>query len=656
MDELKEIFDVTPTITREIYNLLVKIAEGGIQCAPDEADDADDLAATKALIDAVKAGTNDALKAELNAYGADAIDLEAKYYDYMAKYAEAVAKLAGEEIKAEMDAINATLMTPESELAATWLKYTAWEKAAGNDAADVEGFEATVILYAANIVRVDALVLAKAEAEALNARIEAFAASVAEYASTKANKVAKDELTEDVEEWIAVYFSGDYAAEIEANTVNYQMLNVAAFEAACDAFDAAMAEAMTHAADFILAVENVGNVTLLSWDEIELAQTFYLVWVKDQGVNNFDFMFSEDAAPEDYYKTLITYMSEFDALKVAAKDAYVSAKATADTVNAANINLYSTELNALIKWYKDYTFVNGVAVFDNTTFAGVEGFSEDALAKFVDVADGYKLDKDLVITADTYKALTDLKAVQDKLIADKTAETEALKAQIAAIGDVFVDADTAKNTAEAAVVAAREAYTTWKNGTDADGDTIIQNAVADACTKFVVDNYAVLTAAEAKIVDLKAAAADIKADIAALAYTDAEMDLADLPVDFDAEAYYTTVVAIAADVEAFKTANGGIRGMITDAELAELAAAELIVTKYAALLEVYDIYVTKVAEVDADADIEADDKAAIKVDLATAFNATKSLIERADNVDDIVDIVDRVEMEFDAVINGEVLN
>lgn len=646
MDELKATLAANPTITGEIYALLNEIVKDGVNCAPAEKDDATNLAKAKALIDGVKAGTNDELKAELNAYGADDIDLEAKYNEYKALYDAAVAKLNGEAIKAEMDKLNEGLMTFETDITAfnaTYLKFRAWEDAAGNDHTKIDGFVATLEAFVANMERVADLKVAKTEAEALNARIEAFAKSVADYASTKANFDAKKALTADVQAWIEVYFSGDYAAEKDPASVNYKLLNVDAFNAACKAFDDAMGGAMAAAMDFIIAVKNVGDINLLSWDEIELAQKFYVEWMNAEGVNDFGFMFNEDETPEDYFATLANYVTTFDNLKAKAYADYVAAKATADTVDATTINLYSTELNALIKWYADYTFVNGVATFENTTFAGVVGFSEDALKAFGEVADGYKLDTDLVITAETYKALTDLKAVQDKLIADKNAETEALIKQIGEIGFVSI-ARTEADSTKGAVDAARTAYTTWKNGTSA------QNAVADGCTVFVVTNYDVLVAAEAKIVSLEDQFNAISALIADLEYTNAGMDLADLPATFDAVAYAAEVKNVKDLYAAFIDAtngNNGNRGMITDDELAKLAAADLIVTKYNALVEVKEIYDAKVATVT---------DAAVKADLATAYNMSKGLIELATDVDTINTIVDRAEIEFDAVINGEILD
>ena len=669
MDELKEIFDITPTVTGEIYNLLNKILEGGVVCTPEEADDGADLTRVKTLIygDAVtgyvgiKAGDNATLKAELNAYGESAIDLEAEYVKCQAMYDAEVAKLEGAVIKAEMDEINATLMTADTDVNTVYNKYVAWEAVDGNDATDVEGFEATVDTYKNNMLRVAELVEAKALATALNTRIENFADSVEEYASTKANYETKLALAADITKWVETYFYAPYDAEIEDNSVNYQMLKIAEFEAACEAFDTAMGDAMTAAADFIIAVKNVGDINLLSWDEIELAQSFYLAWIDAEGVDDLSFMFNMDETPEDYYKTLITYMGEFNALQAKANTDYVAAKATADTVNANTITIYSTELGDLLKWYEDYTFnAENEAVFENTTFAGVTGFSDEALAAFGDVADGYKLSADLVVTADDYKALTDLKAVQDELIANKKAAADALEEQIDAIGFVYIDADDAKNTVERAVVAAREAYNAWMAGSsDPDEDGVFQDTVMNGCTVFVVENYATLTAAEDKIVSLKAQAKAIKDNIALLDFTDADMDLATLPSDFDPVDYGAFVDYIQGLYDAFiheTTGNNGNRGMISEEELADLAAADLIVTKYNALVTIKAKYDAKVVEVDANAELEAPAKATIKEDLATVYSANKALVEKATLVEDIADIVNRVDMEFDAVINGKVLD
>ena len=494
-----------------------------------------------------------AILTDIAAYGEAELNLNAVYSTYKDRYDFLVRQADGQEIKDAMDEVLANLITIDvkSTLASIRGDYDLWISNSANSLADVEGFATTYAKFVAAEARVTALESAKNESVDINKAILDLKAAITLNGATVANQTELTRVAGLVDAWDARYFAGDYAAEIEANTVNYQFVNHAELDALETKY-AELVEAFKAAAKaFTDALEAIGTVDILDGGRIAAAWEAYNNWVYMANLGSFDYSLGGGQTPADVYNTLLNKNNTFDKLVADARDAYIAAFAGIDGKTVANVTIYDGDaIDAVLAWYNTYgAKVEGELVFEN----------------------GYVLSDTLTVTAADYQAVVALKSAYTALYTAKMAEKAEVENLIAAIGNVtYLSKD--------AIKAASDAYTAWLNGSKViEGYSAAQYAVTSITGDFVIDITA-LDTAKTKWEELDDALTNIHSAIAGLADKKDASDFADAA---DYTTYSDAISAIEADIEAFKIANGGnLEGQISEGEFAKIAAAKLACAKY----------------------------------------------------------------------------
>ncbi|MBE6530543.1 MAG: hypothetical protein E7679_00430 [Ruminococcaceae bacterium] len=586
-----------PTIPTSLYNALMAAGETVEDLVYDE-DVEENLVKARTILGAVDVMSAE-LKVELmdqiNAYGEDDVDLAALYNTYIARYGVLTMINGGEELLADINEALEALTVPTSDYTAIRSDVTTWTTSSTttlngdvtNDVAAVEGLQAAIDALTAAENRAAALVTAYAEAEALNAQIAALKTAIEADGATVTNETALDALKTSVNAWVDTYFSGAYAeekaTETEEGSVNYNKVDYEALEEVNELFLAELDSFAKASKVFEDAVAAIGEVDLLSADEIQAAWDAYYAWIIEADLRNFDYATNPTAT----YLELVEKDTEYKALVEEALAAY-NEVALADDFAATLYN--ANKINAVLAWYEHYAVVEG----------GVKVFE-----------DGYVLSDTLTITAADLAKVEGLYADYEALKAAKAEETAKVQALIEAIGTVTMND-------KAAIEAAEAAYAAWLAGTNApEGYTAAQFALDEDNTLSFYVSDDVLRAARTAWNGLNAQVTAIKTAIADL---DDKKDVADFNADI---AEYTVAVnAIKAAIETFKTANGGdLEGNVTDAEFAKLYAGAFAIEKY-------NVYAALVVEQEA-ANATVNGLAISDLDKTTTKNAIAAIVEKA---------------------------
>ncbi len=361
-----------------------------------------------------------------------------------------------------------------------------------------------------------------------------------------------------------------FEAETGYNTLR-ALINEAKAEEIIAAFEAKIADLVVIAKDLIEIIKKINanveqngyNFALIT--DIEAAKAAYRTW--EQNATDADgvgfiiaYVSDGEYTNENLNTVLSTIQTEYNAFVKGAQAAW--AECYTDEYKALTVdNLVWTEtaLTAVREWFTKY----GTNAADYN-IANVGTDVEEAA---------------LVVLENK---LAELKAERKALVEQLAAEAGELQTAINELGFITTDS-------EEAVKALREAVEAWKA------------AVADAAVDFVAEfgkevvvDETALVAAEAKLVDLAAQIENIRALIAALQIPTMGTDVA-APYFANVEAkdaYVAAVKAITDAIAKFETDNAGIKGCISEEELAKVAAAnpELYVAKYESALEVYRAY------------------------------------------------------------------
>ena len=619
------------SITDEIYNKLLEvyakfeeidayIAEAGTIYGGDEGDGVEGkvlLDEAKALIDVVTALLTDvsnivdpAIRAEVVADAEnyviddttttnlfnDRIAVIADYDAYLAEYNRLEQIHGGKNIKKAMDALLADLITLDDEAALADLRtrFDAWDAYGTNDVADVPGFADTYAKFVAAEARLADLKIADTEADAINSEILALEQNILLNGGTKTNRDALEALKAKVATWTSTYFSGDYADEIAANTVNYTMVDHGYLASVETKYNEIVADFLKAAQDFIDALNAVPTpVNILSGPAIQNMLEAYEVWVAESKLGNFDYDLTGGKTPADYVEILQQLEAEYDLIVMKALAAWTPAYAGIDGIV---VDIYNTaEIEAMRAWYETYGVKDG--------------------GEFV-FESGYILSDDVTVTKADYDAFVALETAQKALVDAKIAETQAVIDAIAAIGVVST------NKADA-IADARAAYEAWLAGTnvaDIDGFTAAdasRYAIDLMDMTYEISNYATLVAAETTLADLINEINAIHALIAAL---DDKVSYTDFADDADRAAYEIALNDINAAIATFIVNNNGdLEDNITAAETAKLEAGVLAMAKYDSVANMTAAY----AAISVDAKFNAAakavlDAAAEDVDAVTA--------------------------------------
>lgn len=584
VDELPSVLDI----------IEAKLDEAALTVDDLTLDDANTVADARKLIDDVLADTDntEAIKALKDS------GLIARCVAYELRLAQLAAQANGAKIKLMMEQAMGDLITLKSTLEPARTAFDEWYKVDSNKAEfdNVDGFDETLAKFEEAEERFDDLKTAKTQADDYNTQIDAMYAALVRNGATTENQQELKDLTDLVEDWIEDFFSDAYAAEIEANTVNFQMLNYdIADETKVDyvgvvALYDELVKNFKEAADkFLTALEAIGEVDILKGDEIEAAWDAYYAWVLESKISSFDYVLDVAGGhgPDYFYNTLVDKATEFKNLAAEALEAWEAL--TFD----GTVTIYSEdEIDDVLGWFETYAVEdeNGEYIFD------------------------YVLSDDVTITAEDYAAILEAEEACDILVAAKDEETANVEALITAIGTVtLADKD--------AIEAAEEAYDVWSTNINPTND------------RYVVDNYATLTAARDAWDLLRAEADAIHTAITALA----AMNVAD-----GRDAYEDAIEAIDTAIETLKTNNGGdLEGEITEAEFAIIAAAKLALAKYDALADLAELYAKKKAAANTDASLD---------NLETSYTAQVKAITEATAIEDVANLMALAEEQFDAIL------
>ena len=396
--------------------------------------------------------------------------------------------------------------------------------------------------------------------------------------------------------WLNTYFSGDYAAEAVDGNVNYAILNHQAVADVEALYNEVMAELMALAEALKGALAEIKTIDVFSGADLAAASAAYTKFTDKLGDLGYDIDNLDDAA--GITNTIASKTVEFKALVAEAVAAYEALNVT----KKADVLLTSAaDIDALVKWYKDYVKVDLKA--DGT------------------LAESVVLSKDITINDATVADAKAAIAAFDELTAAKKAEFDALKAEIDAL--VALAPSTALRDK---VNAALANYKAWFEGANAPaGYKAAQFVPAD--TTALDTEYAKLQALDADVKDLEAQLKALLARVEALVVDYKKLNTAALQADAQ-----TTLDTLKADIATF-TANNDKVDCFADSQ-ATLAKAQLAIDQAKALSAItaeYDALIAKLAGLDPNvvANMTARAKAALAAAVVAIENADETGMDLA---------------------------
>lgn len=493
-------------------------------------------------------------------------------------------------------------LTAEGDTVADVVKNEAWAEVLTSVATDLgaesdelkadwEALADVVELYEDLAARYDALTIAYAEAADLNDLVDDLTADL--NAMTIIRVHYKDEyyaVTDAIDAWIETYFDG-FAKEGE----NYAVLDhdaIAAYEALYTEKVGKYVDA-AYAAD--TAIDALATVTIRSAADIETAYNAYLSFTNLLATLEFNFAEFDVRTTEQMLQELAAAEAEFNAICVAAEDAYEELV----KLDTTTVTIYSgADVNALVEWYETYL---GVDVLDAESVIGTEG---------------------LIVTEDDLAAAKALVAAYDELVEAKNAETEAV---IEMIGEIYA----ALSQREAAD-AAQDAWSAWLHGDNApEGYTADQFAADEGDDTYVVTNYSELETIRTTITALEEEFAELSTKFDFL--NKVETDLVDETVRAD----YADYVAMVEDHVADFVARNANEDPFTADQYDLFDLAQIEIAQGAAIQNVtelrYDPIANTVALI-ADERVSEDIIARADAALAVAIDQIKA-IESTDAAD-----------------------
>lgn len=639
-DEVVELLGKFDTLASEIRTIpdtiYDAIMEVGATIDDVEYDaDKEGLDKVKFLIDeAVALGNGDVL-AHILAYSDDAIDLVALYDSYVDQYNALLRKSNGQAIKDRMDALLSSPIIWSTDVDVTSTSFIlqsirtdvdVWLSDVQNALEHVDGFADTYDAFVEAEARWVALAAAKTEADLINQDIEQFTADVTESGATIHNFIHVEALKSRYQNWMDTYFSAPYDSEIGV-TENYAMVDHEAYDALLVLFEQRVDSFKAAASVFANKVDAIGDVNLMSWDEINSALAEYGTLVISRDLNDFNYLFNETDTPASYYDKLVRLYAEYRNLKTEAHDAYVSVFAPVDGIV---VSIYDGEkIEALMNWYATY----GVKDADgNYTFDNGESGT------------GYILSDDLTVDTADYEAAVALRDAFETLTNAKAAEIADVEAKIDAIGTVTV----ARGDYIAEVYADYLALVDGQNAPD--GFIAEQYKLVDGYDLYIVSNLDVLDAAREQLADLEAELEDVKRYIEAM---DAKTTFTDFADFAEYEAYIVELATARQIIADFVTNNNGSDEGYLVAEYAKLDAGELAVVKYDQASRINEVADQLIADVNV-TDIEDADKTYLMSVIDTVRLETLGSIDGAIDVEGVDAAVELGKTKFDHIVAGVV--
>ena len=561
LDEFDALAADVRTIPDVIYDAIMDVGATVDDVEYDA--DKEGLDNVKYLLDQAVALGNMDVMTHIMSYGEESINLMALYDSYVDQYNALLRKSNGQAIKDRMDALlaNPIVWSENQDTTSTYFILQSlradvdeWLSDSQNVLENVEGFADTYDAFVEAELRYAALTEAKAEADIINATIERLTGDVTESGATVYNFTNVEALKSRYQLWLTTYFSAPYDVEIGGED-NYAMVNHAAYDDLVELFEQRVEAFKAAAGKFADAVDAIGDVNLMSWDEIDVALREYGDLVVSRDLNDFNYLFNETDTPASYYDKLVRLFAEYRTLKTNAHDAYISAFTPVDGIV---VSIYDgAKVQALVDWYEMYGVVDaeGNFTFDN----GESGT-------------GYILSSDLTVDTAEFEAFVQLVTDYEALVAAKEAEIAALEEGIANIGTISL------NRAEY-VRGLYQDYLAFLAGTKVpEGYVADQFKVVDGDLTYTVSDIDTLIAHLDTLVRLEKEVAEIHKFIgemkAAVSYTDF--------ADDNEVADYVAQLARAREMIATFIINnsGSDEGYVTTEEYAKLDAGEFAVVKY----------------------------------------------------------------------------
>ena len=561
LDEFDALASDVRTIPDVIYDAIMDVGATVDDVEYDA--DKEGLDNVKYLLDQAVALGNMDVMAHIMSYGEESINLMALYDSYVDQYNALLRKSNGQAIKDRMDALlaNPIVWSENQDTTSTYFILQSlradvdeWLSDSQNVLENVEGFVDTYAQFVEAELRYAALTEAKAEADIINATIERLTGDVTESGATVYNFTNVEALKSRYQLWLTTYFSAPYDVEIGGDT-NYAMVDHAAYDELVSLFEQRVEAFKAAASKFANAVDAIGEVNLMSWDEIDVALREYGDLVVSRDLNDFNYLFNETDTPASYYDKLVRMFAEYRTLKTEAHNAYVSAFTPVDGIV---VSIYDgAKVQALIDWYEMYGVVDaeGNFTFDNG-----------------EAGTGYVLSSDLTVDTAEFEAFVQLVTDYETLVSAKEDEIAEIEAGIADIGTISL------NRAEY-VRGLYQDYLAFLAGTKVpDGYVADQFKVVDGDLTYMVRDVDTLMAHLETLERLEKEVAEIHKFIgemqAAVSYTDF--------ADDNAVADYVAQLARAREMIATFIVNnsGSDEGYVTAEEYAKLDAGEFAVVKY----------------------------------------------------------------------------
>lgn len=404
-------------------------------------------------------------------------------------------------------------------------RYNAWAGAHTASVALIDGLTDAKASLDAKQARIIELGNAKIAADNINMQIDA----IILVNTGDATKPVKDKLADignQITTWINIYKLGT-AEELDQD--NYNMVHHQDLADKLAKFDELVGEFERTFAEFKAAYEKVGEINLLSGDELAAAREAFDAWRIAASLGTFDYELSDGAKPSEYTVSMYQKEAEFAELVANALAAYIEKFDPAFT--DATVTLYDEAKIALIEgWYAEFAVKdeNGAYVFET----------------------GYVLSETVTVTADDYAKVVEIRAAYEKLVADKKVETANVNALIANLGTITT-------ASRDDIDAAYAAYAAWLAGTNVDGYNALQFAIdldKDIDDALDLVDKAALDAANSACEPLEDMAAALKALGESIPKYTVSTDFADPAA---CEEYFESLKNFTIEETAFMNANNG---------------------------------------------------------------------------------------------------
>ena len=422
--------------------------------------------------------------------------------------------------------------------------------------------------------RAKAIEVAKVEAEAINARVEALTELLKNMTTFKsAYQVEMEAIKADVKTWKDTYFADAFAAEMVEGKANYKLLGHAEYAALCELYNQKLGPIEVAIKDVAAKFAEDGFVTinLLSSDEIAAAKESWetlLDLVADLKLEAMD-MDIGAITGIDGNATVAKIADLLDKKTKAYKEACAAAAVEYNKLTILSkdtVTIYDEAyVTAMVEWYADFL---GMVV-------------TDAASELPEEAKKLKLSETVTITDELYAAAKATYTAWDVMVKDKVEEETKLEEDIADFLDMTINTE---SRADYDALVAR--YNAFMNGTSVRAPYAADQYKVDTASDLYAIDTTELDKAGAKIADLEAKRNALFARIDALTTVDAKNALLDATQE---AANKAKIDKLEEDMIAFTVENEGFNCFVE---------REVILDQSRAFIDIAVIYAEAIANVE----------------------------------------------------------